>query len=224
MAPRPCLRLAAIVVCAVLLIAIMTTQYSGQFVEQRGDRRSSSGSSRTLMGHSTHHYQYINGDAGVNRPDPDITALHLDDRTTGMREPNTNVRPFAGSIPSIIHFVWCGQRYFEFKHYLAVQSAIKVTQADKIVVHYESEPEIDELYYHQWFMDLTHDYPFLHAEKISDSDLVVCRDVPLDLKIAVILRWVRSMSLTHWGREKWRPFSRRHFQIHFLKWKFMNFT
>ena len=29
--------------------------------------------------------------------------------------------------------------------------------------------------------------------------------------------------LTHWGREKWLLFSRRHFQMHFLEWKFMNF-
>ena len=29
--------------------------------------------------------------------------------------------------------------------------------------------------------------------------------------------------LTHWGREKWTPFSRRHFQMHFLQWKCMGF-
>ena len=28
--------------------------------------------------------------------------------------------------------------------------------------------------------------------------------------------------LTHWGRDKWTPFSRRHFQIHFCEWKWMN--
>ena len=31
------------------------------------------------------------------------------------------------------------------------------------------------------------------------------------------------MLLTQWGRDKWRPFSRRHFQMHFLEWKCINF-
>ena len=29
-------------------------------------------------------------------------------------------------------------------------------------------------------------------------------------------------TLTHWGRDKWTPFRRRHFQMHFLEWKFLN--
>ena len=29
--------------------------------------------------------------------------------------------------------------------------------------------------------------------------------------------------LTHWGRDKWPPFSRRHFQMHFLEWKCVDF-
>ena len=29
--------------------------------------------------------------------------------------------------------------------------------------------------------------------------------------------------LTHWGQDKWPPFSRRHFQMHFLQWKCINF-
>ena len=29
--------------------------------------------------------------------------------------------------------------------------------------------------------------------------------------------------LTHWGRDKWAPFSRRHFQMYFLEWKCMDF-
>ena len=36
------------------------------------------------------------------------------------------------------------------------------------------------------------------------------------------LRWARGL-LTHWGRDKWPPFSRGHFQMHFLEWKFINF-
>ena len=29
--------------------------------------------------------------------------------------------------------------------------------------------------------------------------------------------------LTHWGRDKWPPFYRRHFQMHFLQWKCIDF-
>ena len=29
-------------------------------------------------------------------------------------------------------------------------------------------------------------------------------------------------SLTYWGRGKWTPFRRRHFQMHFLEWKCLN--
>ena len=28
--------------------------------------------------------------------------------------------------------------------------------------------------------------------------------------------------LTHWGRDKWTPFGRRHFQVHLLEWKWFN--
>ena len=28
--------------------------------------------------------------------------------------------------------------------------------------------------------------------------------------------------LTHWGRDKWMPFRRWHFQLHFLEWKCLN--
>ena len=41
--------------------------------------------------------------------------------------------------------------------------------------------------------------------------------------------WLRGLPerhitvLTHWGQDKWPPFSRRHFQMHFLEWKCINF-
>ena len=45
------------------------------------------------------------------------------------------------------------------------------------------------------------------------------------LCICLASRSLASMSkyLTHWGRDKWPPFSRRHFQMDFLEWKCMNF-
>ena len=34
---------------------------------------------------------------------------------------------------------------------------------------------------------------------------------------------IDSTVLTHWGQDKWPPFFRRHFQMHFLEWKCINF-
>ena len=46
----------------------------------------------------------------------------------------------------------------------------------------------------------------------------------------VTIYWIVKMNaclgnamLTHWGRDQWPPFSRRHFQMHFLDWKYVNF-
>ena len=36
--------------------------------------------------------------------------------------------------------------------------------------------------------------------------------------------YVINIVLAHWGRDKWTPFSRRHFQMHFLEWKCINFV
>ena len=33
--------------------------------------------------------------------------------------------------------------------------------------------------------------------------------------------YAMTSSLTHWSRDKWPPFSRWHFQMHFLEWKCM---
>ena len=60
------------------------------------------------------------------------------------------------------------------------------------------------------------------------NDLTHC---PL-VDVAVILRvqfssslyyYLGHLLLIHWGRDKWPPFSRRHFQMHFVEWKCINF-
>ena len=48
-----------------------------------------------------------------------------------------------------------------------------------------------------------------------------------EFQLSSHLHWVTRLlfvtELTHWGRDKWPPFSRRHFQMHFLEWKCINF-
>jgi len=52
-------------------------------------------------------------------------------------------------VPPDVHFIWCGERWFEFKHYLSVMSVRRAMQPDKIYIHYERTPPLDRVYYHQ---------------------------------------------------------------------------
>jgi len=52
-------------------------------------------------------------------------------------------------VPPDVHFLWCGERWFEFKNYLSVMSVRRAMQPDKIYIHYEKLPPLDRVYYHQ---------------------------------------------------------------------------
>ena len=56
---------------------------------------------------------------------------------------------------NIVYFVWCGKnRLFEFKHMLAVLSAIKVQQPLRVILyHYPQKPPIEDLY-NNWLSEL----------------------------------------------------------------------
>jgi len=54
-----------------------------------------------------------------------------------------------GLVPPDVHFIWCGERWFEFKNYLSVMSVRRTMQPDKIYIHYERVPPLDRVYYHQ---------------------------------------------------------------------------
>ena len=45
----------------------------------------------------------------------------------------------------------------------------------------------------------------------------------LDFENILIITNRQMLVLTHWGRDNWTPFRRRHFQMHFLEWKYINF-
>jgi len=52
-------------------------------------------------------------------------------------------------VPPDVHFIWCGERWFEFKNYLSVMSVRRTIQPDKIYIHYEKTPPLDRVYYNQ---------------------------------------------------------------------------
>ena len=73
-----------------------------------------------------------------DKPDPqklpDTVALNMDDpsrpRRPGVADMETG--PYSALkqllpdlVPSVVHFVWCGQRWFEFKPYLSILSVIR---------------------------------------------------------------------------------------------------
>ena len=53
--------------------------------------------------------------------------------------------------PATLHFLWCGRRHFEFRHYMAVKRADKLVRPDKIFFHYEELPVLDSEGYFLWF-------------------------------------------------------------------------
>ena len=55
----------------------------------------------------------------------------------------------------------------------------------QIVFHYEFEPQGDQVYYHQWWDDVVHDYPFLYTHRIDQSELDVCHG-PIEARIKYV--------------------------------------
>ncbi|XP_025085134.1 uncharacterized protein LOC112558729 isoform X6 [Pomacea canaliculata] len=53
--------------------------------------------------------------------------------------------------PATLHFLWCGRRHFEFRHYMALRRADRLVRPDKIYFHYEHLPLIDQEGYFLWF-------------------------------------------------------------------------
>ena len=56
-----------------------------------------------------------------------------------------------------------------------------------------------------------------HCRGFSNNDILVPH-----VKFGGLF-FINRWTLTHWGRDKWLPFSRRHFQTHFLEWKIFEF-
>ena len=46
-------------------------------------------------------------------------------------------------IAADVHYLWCGDRWFEFKHYLSVMSVRRALLPDKIYIHYVTLPSVD---------------------------------------------------------------------------------
>jgi len=143
---------------------------------------------------------------GTQGPQPDLTLLHLDNSLTVSHNTSSKQldNPMVAKIPSIIHFIWCGQRFFQFKNYLSVQSIIRVLKADKLVVHYEALPQMDQLFYHQWFQDIQHDFPFAHLEPLTAENLIFCNpQTPADVRANIILKFLNQEGGVYVSENTW---------------------
>ncbi|KAK6175071.1 hypothetical protein SNE40_013608 [Patella caerulea] len=73
--------------------------------------------------------------------------------------------------PLILHYVWCGQRLFEFRHYLSVKSASRIIAPYKILFHYVDLPLQDTEGYFTWFNQTLKEVPDIILHKL---DRTIC--------------------------------------------------
>jgi len=68
--------------------------------------------------------------------------------------------------PNTVFFVWCGNRWFEFHHYLSVLSVIKEIRPDNIVFFYDIYPVLDYFLYNTWLDELKDSFPFFEVPTV----------------------------------------------------------
>lgn len=68
--------------------------------------------------------------------------------------------PYTTHTPDTVRMLWCGKKWFEFKHYLSVVSIMKVQQPNKLVIYYWKDNLImrDRNDYNLWYQELTKEY------------------------------------------------------------------
>lgn len=104
-------------------------------------------------------YRYTAG----QRPTPivsDSKTGYFFERNIEHYKPMEVLLPYRKTAPDTIHMLWCGRKWFEFKHYLSVVSIMKVQQPNKIVLHYWENNLIirDRNDYNLWYQELSDEY------------------------------------------------------------------
>lgn len=215
--PRPLVR--AFISAAILLlcVGIYTSNYKSSNKQSpfpsHGVLGVASDNSRHL--HSARTLLDSHGNS-TYPPLPDLLNLNLDNMANAPHTPVEVVHDMSkspedlvaenlipGLVPSIVHFVWCGSRFFDFKHYLSLLSVIKVVKPDKLIFHYDSLPVVDKLFYYQWLDNLKHDYPFLQMEKLTANYLEICSSDTDAIKLNLILSLLEPAGGIYIGENTW---------------------
>ena len=74
------------------------------------------------------------------------------------------------ALPNTVYYVWCGNRWFEFPHYLSIMSVMKVIKPDNLVFLYDVYPVVDSWTYNTWFKELREKFPFMRVQQLTKED------------------------------------------------------
>lgn len=79
--------------------------------------------------------------------------------------------PYTEYSPDTVRMIWCGKKWFEFKHYLSLLSVMKVQQPNKVVIYYWRENLIlrDRNDYNLWYQQLTDEYYNIVTVSMGDT-------------------------------------------------------
>ncbi|GFO30337.1 hypothetical protein PoB_005684200 [Plakobranchus ocellatus] len=69
-------------------------------------------------------------------------------------------------IPNTVHYIWCGNRTFEYRHFLSVMAVWKVLEPDAIEFRYENEPREDK--YNTWYSQIRSHLAVFQASLLPD--------------------------------------------------------
>ena len=83
---------------------------------------------------------------------------------TDMEESGNVLQHNYKLLPNTVHYVWCGECWFEFHHYLSIKSVLREVKPDLIIFHYNVLPTLDEWIYNTWFDELKKEFPFIYTK------------------------------------------------------------
>ena len=93
-----------------------------------------------------------------------------------------------GYMPNIVHYFWCGIRPLQFRTYMSIVSALRDLRPDRLVLHYDYLPSVDEKYYNLWLDDLKRDYNFFVMQLMTDNQRVMCETSDNAERYRIILK------------------------------------
>ncbi|GFR75243.1 hypothetical protein ElyMa_002182600 [Elysia marginata] len=69
-------------------------------------------------------------------------------------------------VPNTVHYIWCGNGTFGYRHFLSVMSVWRVLEPDAIEFRYETRPKEDK--YNTWFTFIRTHLPAFQASPLPD--------------------------------------------------------
>ncbi|KAK7501889.1 hypothetical protein BaRGS_00006975 [Batillaria attramentaria] len=104
----------------------------------------------------------------VQHTPTDVTS---DDETlaygaTEMVDPNETFQPMEDMI---LHYIWCGNRFLDFRNYVAMKSALDAIRPRQVYLHYDHLPMKDPHGYFTWFSLLQRQFGNFVMMKVNST-------------------------------------------------------